>query len=84
MCVPFLFGARSYDVDLVLAHERVVAGDGVTGEIVVRNDGRRVALPGRLDIPVGAGLVEFGVPLLRPGHTRGAAAGHPGPRAAGS
>ncbi|SFR94278.1 Protein of unknown function DUF58 [Microbacterium sp. cf046] len=68
MCVPFLFGARSYDVDLVLAHERVVAGDDVTGEIVVRNDSRRVALPGRLDIPVGAGLVEFGVPLLRPGH----------------
>ena len=68
MCVPFLFGARSYDIDLVLAHGRVVAGDGVTGEIVVRNDGRRVALPGRLDIPVGAGLVEFGVPLLRPGH----------------
>jgi hypothetical protein len=67
--VPFLFGARSYDVDLSLTHERVVAGDGVTGEIVVRNDGHRIALPGRLDIPVGAGLVEFGVPLLRPGHT---------------
>jgi hypothetical protein len=67
--IPFLFGARSYDVDLSLAHERVVAGDGVTGEIVVRNDGHRIALPGRLDIPVGAGLVEFGVPLLRPGHT---------------
>jgi len=68
MAVPFLFGARSYDVDLVLAHERVVAGDSVTGQIVVRNDGQRAALPGRLDIPVGAGLVEFGVPLLRPGH----------------
>ena len=67
--VPFLFGARSYDVSLVLAHERIVAGGGVTGEIVVRNDGRRLALPGRLDVPVGAGLVEFGVPLLRPGHT---------------
>lgn len=67
--VPFLFGARSYDVDLALTHERIVAGDGVTGEIVVRNDGHRIALPGRLDIPVGAGLVEFGVPLLRPGHT---------------
>ncbi|WP_374313893.1 DUF58 domain-containing protein [Microbacterium sp.] len=66
--VPFLFGARSYDVGLSLAHERVVAGDGVKGEIVVRNDGHRIALPGRLDIPVGAGLVEFGVPLLRPGH----------------
>ena len=70
MCVPFLFGARFLDVDLGLAHERVVAGDGVTGEIVVRNDGRRVALPGRLDLPVGRGLVEFGVPLLRPGRTR--------------
>jgi uncharacterized protein (DUF58 family) len=69
MSVPFLFGARAYDVDLTLTHERVIAGQGVTGEIVVRNDGRRVALPGRLDIPVGRGLVEFGVPLLRPGHT---------------
>jgi hypothetical protein len=67
--VPFLFGARSYDVGLSLTHERIVAGDGVTGEIVVRNDGHRTALPGRLDIPVGAGLIEFGVPLLRPGHT---------------
>lgn len=69
LSVPFLFGARSYDVDLTLTHERVVAGSGVTGEIVVRNDGHRIALPGRIDIPVGAGLVEFGVPLLRPGHT---------------
>lgn len=67
--VPFLFGARSYEVGLTLAHERVVAGAGVTGEIVVRNDRRRIALPGRIDIPVGAGLVEFGVPLLRPGHS---------------
>lgn len=69
MSVPFLFGARLYDVDLSLAHERIVAGDGIDGEIVVRNDGQRYALPGRIDIPVGAGLVEFGVPLLRPGHS---------------
>ena len=67
--IPFLFGARSYDVELSLPHGRVVAGDGVTGEVVVRNHGRGTALPGRIDIPVGAGLVEFGVPLLRPGHT---------------
>ncbi|WP_251451737.1 DUF58 domain-containing protein [Microbacterium sp. Marseille-Q6648] len=66
--VPFLFGARAYDVDLTLQHERVTAGDDVVGEIVVRNHGPRAALPGRIDIPVGAGLVEFGVPLLRPGH----------------
>ncbi|WP_295838728.1 DUF58 domain-containing protein [uncultured Microbacterium sp.] len=69
MSVPFLFGARAYEVDLVLAHERVVAGTGVTGEIVVRNDSARPALPGRLDIPVGKGLVEFGVPFLRPGQS---------------
>jgi hypothetical protein len=66
--VPFLFGARTYDVDLSLTHERIVAGDGVGGSIVVRNDGHRTALPGRIDVAVGAGLVEFGVPLLRPGH----------------
>ena len=67
--IPFLFGARSYDVDLSLAHERIVAGEGVTGEIVVRNHGKRTALPGRIDIPVGEGLVEFGVPMLRPDHS---------------
>ncbi|MDF2666842.1 MAG: hypothetical protein K0R81_2692 [Microbacterium sp.] len=69
MSVPFLFGSRAYAVDLTLARERVVAGHGVTGEIVVRNESTRVALPGRLDIPVGPGLVEFGVPLLRPWHS---------------
>ena len=69
MAVPFLFGARSYEVDLMLTHKRVVAGDSVAGELVVRNRGTRMALPGRIDIPVGAGLVEFPVPLLRAGHT---------------
>lgn len=69
MSIPFLFGARAYEVDLALTSERIVAGNGVTGEITVRNESRRTALPGRLDIPVGKGLVEFGVPLLRPGHT---------------
>ena len=66
MAVPFLFGGRSYDVDLTMTHQRVVAGDAVDGRIVVRNVGRRTALPGRLDVPVGRGLIEIGVPLLRP------------------
>ena len=68
MSVPFLFGARSYDVDLTLSHERIVAGSSVEGGIIVRNTGRRATLPGRIDVPVGEGLVEFGVPLLRAGH----------------
>lgn len=67
MTAPFLFGARAYEVDLGLAHERVVAGNGVAAHVTVRNAGTRVALPGRIDVPVDAGLVEFGVPLLRPG-----------------
>lgn len=66
--IPFLFGVRSYDVDLSLSRERITAGQRITGAIEVRNVHRRAVLPGRLDIPVGEGLVEFGVPLLRPGH----------------
>ncbi|MFT4229987.1 MAG: DUF58 domain-containing protein [Microbacterium sp.] len=68
MCLPFLFGARAYDVVVRLAHERVVAGGEVPGEIDIRNRGTRTALPGRIDLPVGDGLVELGVPFLRGGH----------------
>lgn len=63
----FLFGARAYEVDLTLAHDRVVAGAEVSGAITVTNIGRRLALPGVVDVPVGEGLVEIAVPLLRPG-----------------
>jgi uncharacterized protein (DUF58 family) len=68
LSAPFLFGARTYDVALRLAHDRVVAGTPVEGDLVVSNIGRRTALPGRVDVPVGAGLVDVHVPLLRPGH----------------
>lgn len=67
LSVPFLFQARTYEVDLTLGRERIVAGQGALATVDVRNAGRRSALPGRIDVPVGAGLVEFGVPLLRPG-----------------
>ncbi len=67
LSVPFLFQARSYEVDLSLLHERIVAGSGARATVTVRNTGTRIALPGRIDVPVGAGLVEFGVPLLRGG-----------------
>jgi len=67
LSVPFLFGAGSYRIDLHLTDERVVAGTEVVGAVRVENVGRRTALPGRLDIPVGPGLVEVEVPLLRPG-----------------
>ncbi|KAA9107850.1 DUF58 domain-containing protein [Microbacterium rhizomatis] len=75
MSVPFLFGARAYEVELVLPRDRVSAGQHVAAEVIVRNRGRGIALPGRMDVPIGDAatpggrLVEFGVPLLRPGHT---------------
>lgn len=68
LSVPFLFGARAYEVTLRLAHDRVVAGTPVEGRLVVANVGRRTALPGRVDLPVGDGLVDVHVPLLRPRH----------------
>lgn len=68
IAVPFLLGKESYDVDFGLGNDAVVAGHDVDGEIVVRNQNARVALPGRIDIPVGAGLIDFHVPLLRRGH----------------
>ncbi|MEW1834079.1 DUF58 domain-containing protein [Microbacterium sp. NPDC079995] len=68
LSVPFLFGARAYEVALRLAHDRVVAGTTVEGRLVVTNIGRRTALPGRVDLPVGDGLVDVHVPLLRPRH----------------
>lgn len=67
LSVPFLFGAGAYRIDLSLTDERVVAGTEVVGTIVVENAGTRSALPGRLDIPVGSGLVDVNVPFLRPG-----------------
>lgn len=68
LSIPFLFGARDYDVELDLAHDRVVAGGAVTADVRIRNHGTRAALPGRLDLPVGEGIIEVGIPLLRPGH----------------
>ena len=64
-------GGLNRAVDLALGHERIVAGHGVRATVSVRNAGRRAALPGRIDVPVGAGLVEFGVPMLRAGAVSG-------------
>ena len=68
LSVPFLFSARAYDVDLQLEHDRVVAGTQVEGTLVVTNVGRGPALPGRIDVPVGEGIVDVHVPLLRHDH----------------
>ena len=66
LAVPFLFGARRYDVRVHPTADRVVAGGSVSTGVTVRNTGTRTALPSRLDLPVGDGIVEVEVPLLRP------------------
>ena len=69
LSIPFLFGGHSYAVDLTLTHERVVAGTEVGGAVTITNTSKRIALPGRVDIPTGGGLTDVHVPLLRAGHT---------------
>lgn len=69
LSIPFLFGAHSYDVDLSLDSDRVVAGTEVGGSVTITNTSKRIALPGRLDIPTGGGLTDVHVPLLRSGHS---------------
>jgi uncharacterized protein (DUF58 family) len=66
-CVPFLLGRHDYAIRLELERDRVVAGSVVGGVLDVANRGERVGFPALIDIPVGDGLVEAHVPLLRAG-----------------
>ncbi|MFF5625225.1 DUF58 domain-containing protein [Microbacterium sp. NPDC012755] len=66
LCVPFILGEHDYRIELALGRDRVVAGSDIGAVLDVRNNGSRLALPGVVDVPVGEGLVEAHVPLLRP------------------
>ncbi|WP_143338038.1 DUF58 domain-containing protein [Demequina sp. NBRC 110054] len=66
VCVPFLLGTHTYEVELDLERDRVVAGTDLSATLEIANRGRRSSLPAVLDIPVGDGLVETQVPFLRP------------------
>ena len=65
--LPFLAGGRAYSVDFVLPVDRVVAGSEVLGTLTVTNVSKRLELPGRVDVPIGKGLADVYVPLLRSG-----------------
>lgn len=64
-CIPFLLGKHAYDVTLQFERDRVVAGQDISADLTVRNMAGRLALPALLDIPVGEGLIEAHLPLLR-------------------
>ncbi|MCL2515082.1 MAG: DUF58 domain-containing protein [Microbacteriaceae bacterium] len=71
IAVPFLAGTLAYRVGFTLPVERVVAGSEVRGTLTITNESRRIELPSRVDVPVGSGLTDVWIPLLRPGHTHG-------------
>lgn len=60
----YLVGRVAYEVSLAMPVDRVVVGDRVPGQVVVRNPTRR-RLPGvNVEVPVGGGLAEFAMPSL--------------------
>ena len=65
-CIPFILGTHDYRIELTLDRDRVVAGAEIGATLDVRNNSERLSLPGVVDVPVGEGLVEAHVPLLRP------------------
>ncbi|QAY62164.1 DUF58 domain-containing protein [Xylanimonas allomyrinae] len=69
LAVPFLLGSADVDVTLELSQDRVVVGDAASADVRVVNDGHRLVLPTRLEVPIGNGLAEVPVPLLLPGRS---------------
>lgn len=60
----YLIGRTAYVISLAMPVDRVVVGDRVPGQVVVRNPTRR-RLPGvHVEVPVGSGLAEFAMPGL--------------------
>lgn len=66
VAVSFVFGRATYGVGIELNPRRVVVGDRALGRMIVTNAGAKNLLPTRMELPVGAGLAEFGVPALSP------------------
>jgi hypothetical protein len=62
----FAFGRATYHVEIELTPRRVVAGERALGKMLVVNNGPKRLLPTRMELPVGKGLAEFGIPTLQP------------------
>ncbi len=68
LCALFLVGGSVVAVDVELHPSRVVVGERAAGRMVVTNRSGRHLLPLRVDLPVGAAVASFDVPLLAPSH----------------
>ncbi|WP_434811403.1 DUF58 domain-containing protein [Microbacterium sp. bgisy189] len=67
LCLVFLFGRTSYDVDLDLTRSHVVVGERAVGALTLTNATSRAILPSEVVLPVGAGRGIFQIPRLAAG-----------------
>jgi len=67
LCLLFMIGRTTYDVELDLTRTRVVVGERAIGALTLSNSGSRAILPSRVVLPVGAGRGVFGIKHLSPG-----------------
>lgn len=63
----FLAGRARFRVEVELSPRRVVAGERAFGRLLVTNTSTRRSSPTRLELPVGRGMAEFGIPALAAG-----------------
>jgi uncharacterized protein (DUF58 family) len=63
----FLVGRARFRIEIELRPRRVVAGERAFGRLLVVNTSSRRSSPTRLELPVGRGAAEFGIPALDPG-----------------
>lgn len=62
--VGFLFGSNTLRVEVEVAPRRVVVGQRSAGQLVVTNPSSRRTTGSRIELSVGDGSAEFGVPSL--------------------
>jgi uncharacterized protein (DUF58 family) len=67
IAIPFVFGRVRYRVAIELQPRRVVAGERALGRLVIENVGDAPSVPSQLELPVGAGLAEFVIPVIASG-----------------
>lgn len=70
IAIPFLIGGNEYDIVFDLPDDHLIAGEHTKAPILVTNTSNHLQLPGVLEVKIGEGVEEFGIPLLRAGDTK--------------
>lgn len=69
VAVPFLLGGMKSEVAFERPIGDIVAGESASGRVSITNKSSRIDLPSRMDVPMGAGIVDLSIPLMLPGQT---------------